>query len=215
MSEEAAVSSGDENQFSESLDFGITPSEEQLELAEKILSRLEPCDRSQIGRMIHSRARVSGGILAGLLVFWWLAVQRIDFDTDDTVSIFFNTKFGVVTLMVPFLVFFGSLLNDLSRELGQLFPGMVAGAMFLLSILYVIEPLVMGFFSDSLGPAEGMWRMVRLLVLGSGVWLSAKLMIDAILLGWVKRLMENFNGLDLSPEDTLEEITPIAEPSED
>ena len=215
MSEEAGVSSGDENQFSESLVLGITPSEEQLELAEKILSRLEPSDRSQIGRMIHSRARVSGGILAGLLVFWWLAIQRIDFNTDEAVSIFFNTKFGVVTLMVPFLVFFGSLLNDLSRELGQLFPGMVAGAMFLLSILYVAEPMVIGLFSDSLSPVDGMWRMVRLLVLGAGVWISAKLMIDAILLGWVKRLMENFNGLDLSPEDSIEEIIPIAEPSED
>lgn len=215
MSEEAAASSGDENHFSQPGDIGITPSEEQLELAEKILSRLEPSDRSQIGKMIHSRARVSGGILAGLLVFWWLAVQRIDFDTNTADSIFFNTKFGVVTLMVPFLVFFGSLLNDLSRELGQLFPGMVAGAMFLLSILYVVEPLVMGFFDDSLGLVEGLWRMVRLLVLGAGVWLSAKLMIDAILLGWVKRLMENFNGLDLSPDEEVEEITPLAEPSED
>lgn len=215
MSEEAAASSGDENQLSQPADIGLTPSEEQLELAEKILSRLEPSDRTQIGRMIHSRARVSGGILAGLLVFWWLAVQRVDFETGIADSIFFNTRFGVVTLMVPFLVFFGSLLNDLSRELGQLFPGMVAGAMFLLSILYVAEPLVMGFFDDSLSLVEGMWRTARLLVLGAGVWVSAKLMIDAILLGWVKRLMENFNGLDLSPEEEAEELLLIAEVSED
>ena len=210
---ESVIADGEEIGEDEILDIPM-PSEEQMELAEKIISRLDPKDRTSIGEMIHSRARWCGGILAAWVVFWWLTVLRPIEDYSVAPSIFFGPDFMTVTILVPCLIFVGSILSDFSRELGQLFPGLVSGIMFVLSILYVFVPAVMGFVGDVLTPAEGMWRFARLALLSATVYAAAKLLIDAVLLGWVKRLIENHPSIQFNESSALElepELEPVVE----
>jgi hypothetical protein len=177
---------------------GLLPNEEQLELLEKILSRLVPRDRASIGEMIHSRSRWVGGIFAGYAVFWWLSVLQSNDPAFN--SIFFGPEFLTVTILAPCLVFLGSILSDFSRELGQLVPGLMSGIMFVLAVLYVAEPAIIGFLSDSMTPSQGMWFFVRLAILCSTVLVAAKLLIDAVLLGWAKRLMDAYPFMQLIGE---------------
>ena len=181
-----------------------------LFIAEHILDRINPRHKD-LGELIHSRSRWSGGILAGFIVFWWLTVSRPSEDYSISTSIFFGPTFLTVTILVPGLIFIGSILSDLSRENGQLFPGMISGIMFVLAILYVFEPVFTGFFSEALTVNQGLWRSARLAVLGGTVFIAAKFLIDAILLGWVKRWVEANPGIDLagrSDESTEPEAAP-------
>jgi len=177
----------------------LLPNEEQLELLEKILSRLVPKDRASIGEMIHSRSRWVGGIFAGYAVFWWLSVLSQSNDPPFN-SIFFGPEFLTVTILAPCLVFLGSILSDFSRELGQLVPGLLSGIMFVLAVLYVAEPAILGFLGDSMTPSQGMWFFVRLAILCTTVLVAAKLLIDAVLLGWAKRLMDAYPFMQLIGE---------------
>jgi hypothetical protein len=174
------------------------PSEEQLELAERIIARLNPPDRTAIGEMIHSRSMWVGGILATYAVFWWLTVLQNGDDDLDYESIFFGPKFLTVTILAPSLVFLGSILSDFSRSLGQLFPGLVSGIMYVFVVLYVSEPAILSLFGSSMETSVGMWHFGRLLILCSTMLIAAKLLIDAVLLGWVKRLMDAYPDLDFN-----------------
>lgn len=196
MSVEEPLSEEAEEGLSE--EDGLLPDEEQLELLEKILSRLIPKDRAAIGEMIHSRSRWVGGIFAGYAVFWWLAVLQSDDPPFN--SIFFGPEFLTVTILAPCLVFLGSILSDFSRELGQLVPGLMSGIMFVLAVLYVAEPAILGFLGDSMTPSQGTWFFVRLAILCSTVLVAAKLLIDAVLLGWAKRLMDAYPYMQLINE---------------
>ena len=173
------------------------PSEEQLELAERIIARLNPPDRTAIGEMIHSRSMWVGGIFATYAVFWWLTVLQNGDDLGYE-SIFFGPKFMTVTILAPSLVFLGSILSDFSRSLGQLFPGLVSGIMYVFVVLYVSEPAILSLFGSSMETSVGMWRFGRLLILCSTMLIAAKLLIDAVLLGWVKRLMDAYPDLDFN-----------------
>jgi hypothetical protein len=190
-------------------DDGLLPNEEQLELLEKILSRLVPKDRASIGEMIHSRSRWVGGIFAGYAVFWWLSVLSQSNDPPFN-SIFFGPEFLTVTILAPCLVFLGSILSDFSRELGQLVPGLMSGIMFVLAVLYVAEPAIIGFLGDSMTSSQGMWFFVRLAILCTTVLVAAKLLIDAVLLGWAKRLMDAYPFMQLISEPEKGEAGEIA-----
>ncbi len=172
------------------------PNEEQLELAERIIVRLNPPSRTAISKMIHAKAKVVGAIFTGYAVFWWLTVLQTEESTSFE-SIFFGPDFITITIVAPCLIFVGSLLSDFSRELGQLFPGLVSGIMFVLAVLYTFEPVIMGLV-DNISMNAGIWMTFRLTVLCATVLLAAKLLIDAWLLGWVKTLMEHYPDLDFS-----------------
>ena len=58
------------------------PNEEQLELAERIIVRLNPPSRTAISKMIHAKAKVVGAIFTGYAVFWWLAVLQVEDNTN-------------------------------------------------------------------------------------------------------------------------------------
>jgi hypothetical protein len=194
MSEEGGViEDNSEGLISEEMPM---PNEEQLELAERIIVRLNPPSRTAISKMIHAKAKVVGAIFTGYAVFWWLTVLQVNEDSSFE-SIFFGPDFITITIIAPCLIFLGSLLSDFSRELGQLFPGLVSGIMFVLAVLYTFEPLIMGMV-DEISMNSGIWMSFRLVVLCATVLLAAKLLIDAWLLGWVKTLMEAYPDLDFS-----------------
>ena len=182
MSEEEGVI--DDTSDSHHSDEIPMPNEEQLELAERIIVRLNPPSRTAISKMIHAKAKVVGAIFTGYAVFWWLTVLQVD-NNSNFESIFFGPDFVTITIVAPCLIFLGSLLSDFSRELGQLFPGLVSGIMFVLAVLYTFEPAIMGLV-DEIPMNSALWMSFRLTVLCATVLLAAKLLIDAWLLGWVK-----------------------------
>ena len=190
----------------------IMPSEDKLLLADRIFTRLNPPSIGAIPSMIHKKAKTVGGILAGYAVFWWLTVLQVSNETDFQ-SIFFGPEFMTVTILAPVLIFSGSLLSDYSRELGQLFPGLVSGTMFVLAVLYTFEPAIMGLMGD-LETGDAVWKTVRLMVLCTTVLLAAKLLIDACLLVWVKEFMEKNPGIDYSGEgdETQSDLGSLADP---
>ncbi|MAH91031.1 MAG: hypothetical protein CMA11_04610 [Euryarchaeota archaeon] len=172
----------------------IMPSEEKMLFAERIFTRLNPPSIGAIPGMIHTKAKTVGGIFAGYAVFWWLTVLQVS-DEPEYTSIFFGPEFLTITILAPCLIFLGSLLSDFSRELGQLFPGLVSGIMFVLAVLYTFEPAIMGLMDDR-DMGDAIWKTARLAVLCSTVLLAAKLLIDAWLLVWVKEFMEKNPEID-------------------
>jgi len=173
------------------------PSEESLELAERIIVRLRPPSRVAISKMIHTKAKMVGGILAGYAVFWWLAVLQVDNEKAFD-SIFFGPDFLAITIIAPALIFLGSLFENISRELGQLFPGLAHGIMFVMAFLYTFEPLVRGLFMSDLDSGDAIWKTSRLAILCLTILFAARMLIDAWLLRWVKVFMENNPDLDFS-----------------
>jgi len=173
------------------------PSEESLELAERIIVRLRPPSRVAISKMIHTKAKMVGGILAGYAVFWWLAVLQVDNEKAFD-SIFFGPDFLAITIIAPALIFLGSLFENISRELGQLFPGLAHGIMFVMAFLYTFEPLVRGLFMSDLDSSDAIWKTSRLAILCLTILFAARMLIDAWLLRWVKVFMENNPDLDFS-----------------
>ena len=212
MSEERrAIDNPDDGHESEDI---IMPSEDKLLLADRIFTRLNPTSIGAIPSMIHKKAKTVGGILAGYAVFWWLTVLQATDETEFE-SIFFGPEFMTVTILAPVLIFSGSLLSDYSRELGQLFPGLVSGTMFVLAVLYTFEPSIMGLMGD-IDAGDALWKTFRLMVLCTTALLAAKLLIDACLLVWVKEFMEKNPGIDYSGdgEDVLAEISQQIDPED-
>lgn len=201
MSEPEA--STEEVETSVEADEEMMPSEEILEMADRIISRLNPPHRAAISKMIHAKAKTVGGIFAGYGVFWWLTVLQVE--EAEFSSIFFGPEFMTITIMAPALIFMGSLLSDFSRELGQLFPGLLSGVMFVLAVLYVFEPAIFGLTGD-IAMSKALWMSGRLAILCGTVLVAAKLLIDAWLLGWVKALMESYPDLDFTDQEHEEPL---------
>ncbi|MBT6972538.1 MAG: hypothetical protein HOA04_05480 [Euryarchaeota archaeon] len=176
----------------------MLPSTQSLEIAENILNRLNPKDRHDLGKMIHKRALYCGGIAASLALFWWLSIQRLGDDPiNQSESLVKGITFTTLSYLVPFVVFFASILNAASRERGQPGPALVAGAMFLVMGFFSLEPLILGLLDTDVEASHAIWQTIRLVILGVGFFFVAKLFIEAFLLNWVMRLEEAFAGIEL------------------
>ena len=168
------------------------------ELAERLISRLKPEDNASILKMIANKAYFSGGLGTIILVFWWLTVDTSNDDLDTGISTFFGLDFSQVALTVIGLGLLSALLRDFSRELGKLAPALVSGALIILCCLYVLEPLAVGFFTDEITTADGVWRTARLTLLWLGITYCAHLLVDASLLAWLKKFCDS-KGLNIEP----------------
>jgi len=185
------------------------PSPQQLEIAENILTRLNPKDRHDLGQMIHYRSLACGVIAAGLGIFWWLSIQRIgDEPVNQSISLVKGVTFMTLSYLVPVVVFFASILNAASREKGQPGPALIAGAMFLIMGFFSFEPLVMGLLDSDIDVMHSFWQTSRLVILGVGFFFVAKLFIEAFLLNWVMRLEEAFSEIEiLALSSEVESVT--------
>ena len=182
-------------------------SESSLELANRLISRLKPEDNSSIFGMIANKAYYSGGLMTIILVFWWLAVDTAGDDLNAGLSTFFDIDFSQVALAVIALGLLSSLLSDLSRELGQLMPSLISGAMLIMCGLYVFEPLALGLLTDQYDLIDGFWRCLRLGILWAGVTFCAHMFVDASLLVWLKRFCDS-NGIEITPPNDMDPSGP-------
>ena len=177
---------------------GIDP----WQLADAILERMDVTDSQTIDQMIHKRAVLSGTIIGGLLLFWWLVFVKFDSATFNEPELILQLNYEVISALLPFLVFAGSVLNMMSRELGRPGPGTIAGFLLLISVYFVIEPLGMYLFNQTdaeMGTV--IWLCSRLAIIGTGVYIGSKMLMEAFLLSWVKRFLE-MHEASISKEDS-------------
>ncbi len=166
---------------------GIDP----WQLADAILERMDVKDSHTIDEMIHKRAVLSGTIIGGLLLFWWLVFINFKSTTFNEPELILQLDYEVISAILPFLVFAGSVLNMMSRELGRPGPGTVAGFLLLISVYFIVEPLGMFIFNQTNADIGTiMWLCSRLAIIGAGVYIGSKMLMEAFLLSWVKRFLE-------------------------
>ena len=192
---------------------GANPPPEQLiEVADAIISRMNVKDRHDVDKMIHERALYCGAVVATLTIFWWLSFFQFGTSADDVAekSLVIGLSFLTISWLVPILVFFGSILNAISREQGKPAPGLIAGALFLMATYFVLEPL--GFYLADITTSDlglVVWQTVRLGALAGGIYMGARLFIEAFTLSWVKRFLE-MHKIDITPMEIKEENKPKA-----
>ncbi len=166
---------------------GIDP----WQLADAILERMDVKDSHSIDEMIHKRAVLSGTIIGGLLLFWWLVFVKFNSVSFNDPELILQLDYEYISALLPFLVFAGSILNMTSRELGRPGPGTIAGFLLLVSVYFIIEPLGMFIFNQTDADlATIIWLCVRLAIIGAGVYIGSKLLMEAFLLSWVKRFLD-------------------------
>jgi hypothetical protein len=203
MSEIESIHSTDGLSHS-STELGV--SEASLELAERVALRLNIFDKPAIFNMLSSRAKLGAGIITVSGLFWWLLISSSSSDDLSIgVSKFFALDFNQVALAVMGLAFLHSAFGDFGREMGSLVPSLISGFMIIMVLLYVGEPLVTAFMADSIGVNTGLWRSVRLAILGTGTIYGGHLIVDAYLLLWLRRFLEANEDIVLTPPGEHEE----------
>jgi hypothetical protein len=203
MSEIESIHSTDGLSHS-STELGV--SEASLELAERVALRLNIFDKPAIFNMLSSRAKLGAGIITVSGLFWWLLISSSSSDDLSIgVSKFFALDFNQVALAVMALAFLHSAFGDFGREMGSLVPSLISGFMIIMVLLYVGEPLVTAFMADSIEVNTGLWRSVRLAILGTGTIYGGHLIVDAYLLLWLRRFLEANEDIVLTPPGEHEE----------
>ena len=191
---------------SSTTDLGV--SEASLELAERVALRLDIYDKPAIFNMLSSRAKRGAGIVTVSILFWWLLIGNSSSDDLSIgVSEFFDLDYNEVALAVMVLAFLHSAFGDFGREMGSLVPSLISGFMIIMVLLYVGEPLVTAFMSDSLEVNTGLWRSLRLALVGAGTVYGGHLIVDAYLLLWLRRFLEANEDIVLTPPGEHEEST--------
>ncbi|MCH2645111.1 MAG: hypothetical protein MKZ54_07475 [Candidatus Poseidoniaceae archaeon] len=175
-------------------------SEASLELAERVALRLDIYDKPAIFNMLSSRAKLGAGIVTVSLLFWWLLISNSSSDDLGVgVSKFFALDFNQVALAVMALSFLHSAFGDFGREMGSLVPSLISGVMIIMVLLYVGEPIVTAFMSDSIEVNTGLWRSARLALVGAGTVFGGHLIVDAYLLLCLRRCLEANDHFVLTP----------------
>ena len=181
-------------------------SEATLDLAERVALRLNVFDKPAIFNMLSNRAKLGAGIVTVSGLFWWLLISSSSSDDLSIgVSKFLGLDFNQVALAVMALAFLHSAFGDFGREMGSLVPSLISGFMIIMVLLYVGEPLVTAFLSDSIEVNTGLWRSARLAILAAGTIYGGHLIVDAYLLLWLRRFLEANEDMELTPPGEHEE----------
>ena len=184
-------------------------SEASLELAERVALRLDIYDKPAIFNMLSSRAKLGAGIVTVSFLLWWLLISNSS--SDDLgigVSKFFALDYNEVALAVMALAFLHSAFGDFGREMGSLVPSLISGVMIIMVLLYVGEPVVTAFMSDTMEVNTGLWRSLRLALVGAGTVYGGHLIVDAYLLLWLRRFLEANEDIVLTPPGDETEAIP-------
>ena len=178
------------------------PNNDELELMESILQRLQPKDRHEIRDMITNRGWLSGVLLMMSGLFWWIAVQKgsealNNADVPD--SLLGDFDYSMLAKMVPVVVFFATVVWSVGRERGHASMSNLGGLLVVIAVYYILEPLGFALLTNDVDTQTATFASLRLLALAIMIHYSAKLFIDAWLLQWVRLQMINM-PVDLIPD---------------
>ena len=191
-------SSLEESGLEEGLYDSHVPSEHNSELADRLIRRLKVKDHNAIFEMISRKAYYGGSLLMILIFFYWIFIHSANDNSDIGISILMSLSFPDVAIAVMLSGLASAFFRDYSRELGQLLPSLLSGAMIIVCGFYFLEPLVYGFVTNELETQTAIWRSVRLGLLWGGVTYCAHFLVDASLLLWLKQFCAN-HDIDISP----------------
>ena len=169
------------------------PSDEDFDLAVRIIKRLEPADQNQIFELVSGYGQKGGMALTATFVFWWLLIFNSTEDVEIGRSIFFKLDFSNVALTVLILGAISTFFAEASRKRGSLMMSLISGGMLIMCGLYTVEPLFVSMFLSDLEMSTGIYRSIRLAALWGGAWFGSSLIALAINLTWVRRFCEQWD----------------------
>jgi len=185
-----------------------SPTAYNLEMMESILQRLQPNDRHQIRDMISDRGRMSGALGVACLLFWWVAVHMGGDSLDDPdlpVSLIGDFGFYQLSLVVPALILVATIMLSMGREKGQASTSNAGGVLAVLAIFFIIEPLGRMTLQGDLDAQTATTASGRLTIIALLIHFSTKMMIDSLLLEWVRTATMNMD-IDLFPNQQVSEL---------
>ena len=178
------------------------PSAYNVEMMESIVQRLRPEDRHQIRDMISERGRMSGALGIACFLFWWVAVHMGGEslgDSDLPTSMIGDFNYYRLTLVVPAIALIATILLTMGREKGQSLTSNAGGVLAVLALFLVLEPLGRMTLLGDLDTQVALTASGRLAIIATLIHLATKMMVDSILLEWVRGSMMSM-GIDVLPE---------------
>jgi len=185
-----------------------SPTAYNLEMMESILQRLQPNDRHQIRDMISDRGRMSGALGVACLLFWWVAVHMGGDSLDDPdlpLSLIGDFRFYQLSLVVPALILVATIMLSMGREKGQASTSNAGGVLAVLAIFFILEPLGRMTLQGDLDAQMATTASGRLAIIALLIHFSTKMMIDSLLLEWVRTATMNMD-IDLFPNQQVSEL---------
>ena len=192
----------------EAAEIDDAPTAYNLEMMESILQRLQPNDRHQIRDMISDRGRMSGALGVACLLFWWVAVHMGGDSLDDPdlpISLIGDFGFYQLSLVVPALILVATIMLSMGREKGQASTSNAGGVLAVLAIFFIIEPLGRMTLQGDLDAQMATTASGRLAIIALLIHFSTKMMIDSLLLEWVRTATMNMD-IDLFPNQQVSEL---------
>jgi hypothetical protein len=192
----------------EAAEIDDAPTAYNLEMMESILQRLQPNDRHQIRDMISDRGRMSGALGVACLLFWWVAVHMGGDSLDDPdlpISLIGDFRFYQLSLVVPALILVATIMLSMGREKGQASTSNAGGVLAVLAIFFIIEPLGRMTLQGDLDAQMATTASGRLAIIALLIHFSTKMMIDSLLLEWVRTATMNMD-IDLFPNQQVSEL---------
>nr|AIF22126.1 hypothetical protein [uncultured marine group II/III euryarchaeote SAT1000_07_H02] len=184
------------------------PSTYNVEMMESIVQRLRPEDRHQIRDMISSRGNMSGALGITCFLFWWVAVHMGGEslgDSDLPASMISDFNYYRLTLVVPALALVATILLTMGREKGQSLTSNAGGVLAVLALFLVLEPLGRMTLLGDLDTQTALTASGRLAIIATLIHLATKMMVDSILLEWVRGSMMSMD-IDVLPTERQDSV---------
>jgi len=184
------------------------PSAYNVEMMESIVQRLRPEDRHQIRDMISERGRMSGALGIACFLFWWVAVHMGGEslgDSDLPASMIGDLHYYRLTLVVPALALVATILLTMGREKGQSLTSNAGGVLAVLALFLVLEPLGRMTLLGDLDTQAALTASGRLAIIATLIHLATKMMVDSILLEWVRGSMMSMD-IDVLPTERQDSV---------
>ena len=184
------------------------PSAYNVEMMESIVQRLRPEDRHQIRDMISERGRMSGALGIACFLFWWVAVHMGGEslgDSDLPASMIGDLNYYRLTLVVPALALVATILLTMGREKGQSLTSNAGGVLAVLALFLVLEPLGRMTLLGDLDTQAALTAPGRLAIIATLIHLATKMMVDSILLEWVRGSMMSMD-IDVLPTERQDSV---------
>ena len=191
-----------------------------LEMMESIIQRLQPQNRHEIRDMIFHRGRISGAMLIMAILLWWISVEKGAERLGDSaipISQLGGFEFAELSLIVPSIALFATLVMSIGRERGNAVLSNLAGILVILGAFYILEPF--GYLALGTGDMDlqnALFASGRLTLLALLLHFATRFFFEALLLQWVRTwLLSNDIDVFSSNEQNIheghtDEETPLA-----
>ena len=151
---------------------------------------------------------MSGALGVACLLFWWVAVHMGGDSLDDPdlpISLIGDFRFYQLSLVVPALILVATIMLSMGREKGQASTSNAGGVLAVLAIFFIIEPLGRMTLQGDLDAQAATTASGRLAIIALLIHFSTKMMIDSLLLEWVRTATMNMD-IDLFPNQQVSEL---------